>query len=211
MFKHEDYIYCLHSRRRLRKVRSRSNYILKQVSGTPEEGHDHSKPNHAVNNTDQSPMLIKREPINDDGTLAHSTINRGYHNTWHKQQRPLPIPRAPDSGISTDAEMDGVVLTPEPPSPGSVGTLSSVFSTFKPSALTSVWRRSFRDQIENNYIVDGSADDGPYYFKVDPVCTLREQHIGCRVKPDVVTGCKLPGRGDHTIHWADRKHCQVHM
>lgn len=158
----------------------------------PEEEQDVAKANGNSSNTDRSPMLIKREPIHDDETLSHATL-RSYHNTWQKQQRPLPIPRAPDSGIGTDPEMDGILLTPEPPSPGS--TLSSVFTSFRPSHLQAL-ESEFPGSNRNNYIVDGRADDGPYYFKVDPAVSLRE-HGGCRVKPDVVTGCNCHVTGQH--------------
>ena len=175
----------------MRKVRSRSNYILKQVAGIE----DGAKAN-LDGTLDRTPMLI-RQPASHSGT-----INRDYLS-WQRR-RPLPIPKPLED--SAERDTDRVLLTPEGlptplgiteslpvvdlPTPSSpVEDMSpSRFSTFRPSQRLEA---DIRDTPKNAYIVDSvsmHSDTTPYYFKLDPSMSRKGHHM---CKPDVVQGCAI--------------------
>lgn len=172
----------------MRKVRSRSNYILKQVTG----GEDPSKPN-MDGTLDRAPMLIRREPASQNGTVSRDYLS------W-QMRRPLPIPKPLEDSAERDTER--ILLTPDslpspvslpppdlpPPSPIEEEVSPSRFSTFRPSQRL---QTDFRDSPKNAYVVDGSSGrhhDGPYYFKLDPSMAPKVHHT---CTPDVVHGCAI--------------------
>nr|UCK81576.1 Gal-binding and CUB domains containing receptor 5 [Arenicola marina] len=166
-------------RRRRRKVRSRSNYILKQVAdgvvGDPKPCMDY--------HSDRTPMLLKREGV------ECSTMPRQHLGTWQRS-RPLPLPRpTSDSGI----DQDGMTLTPDTP--------SSVFMTFRPDfdprASLQLPPGAYGSYITDCNPCTPHRGEGPYYFKLDPTgapVTSRlhsphSPHGPC--KPDIVSTCSI--------------------
>lgn len=98
-------------------MRSRSNYILKPVS---ECGDEANKLACSECHTDCTPMLYKREAI-DECSMATGTpcLRRHYSCSWPRN-RPLPTPvngsrstpGTPHDDL-VDVELDGVILAPE--------------------------------------------------------------------------------------------------
>ncbi len=161
-------------RRRRRKVRSRSNYILKQVS---ESNQEECKPStDCQSHNDRTPMLRRERPGHECATLPRTV------GTW-QSTRPLPLPRpTSDSGI----DQDGTTLSPDSPSP--------VFMTFRPDFQAD--RNCLQiPGIPTNYAVSSDCNpvcplEAPYYFKLDPgVSAQALNHPLCR--PDVVNTCSL--------------------
>ena len=181
----------------MRKVRSRSNYILKQVGSEDTL----SKPNHDCHPGDRQPMLIKRECVSHNGTLVR--VDRD--NTWTRT-RPLPRPILTHQHLRDEALAchERLVLTPDtlpspeslpmgdlppPPSPLLLEDLSpSRFSTFRPSDRLEM---DSQQAQRNAYVVgEGhSHSDAPYYFKLDP--RMSPSGSGHVCKPDVLQGCAI--------------------
>lgn len=134
-------------RRRRMKIRSRSNYFLRQVAaGEASDKMD------AESRADRAPMLLRR-----DSSVTDS-IRRDYINTPHMRGRPLPVPRMCDSAAEQE-----VILTTDicrSPQQNEAATMKR-FSTFRPPRGDGGSGMGF--------------GEGPYYFQLDPNVARRDQ------------------------------------
>ncbi|KAK2150342.1 hypothetical protein LSH36_410g02008 [Paralvinella palmiformis] len=164
-------------RRRRRKIRSRSNYILKHINENNVNDMTStltSKADVDAANADRTPM-IKRERVHS----TPGTLTRHYLDTWQRT-RPLPVPRpTSDSGIDQDPE--AVTLTPD--SPG-------IFVTFRPDYETSLLAGG-QHLTSSTYPQDLRDRGTPYYFKVDPAQRATASEYGSSGRPDVLSTCNL--------------------
>ena len=166
------------SRRRRRKIRSRSNYVLKHIGDNNVDevtstltGLTSKADVEIAVNTDRTPM-IKRDRVQS----TPGTLTRHYLETWQRT-RPLPVPRpTSDSGIDQDPE--AVTLTPD--SPG-------IFMTFRPDFVTD------GHHVTATYPQDLRDRGTPYYFKVDPGQRSAQDYAtsGSGGGPDVLSTCNL--------------------
>ncbi|ELU04550.1 hypothetical protein CAPTEDRAFT_207346 [Capitella teleta] len=106
-------------RRRRRKVRSRSNYILKPVS---DDINDLNKSTCSECHTDCTPMLIKRSSVDECSLTASTPCSRRQYACSWPRNRPLPVPSSamrPSEVDLNDLEADGGLLSSELHTPGS--------------------------------------------------------------------------------------------
>ena len=192
----------LYFRRRRRRIQSRSNYLLKNISGDgcgDGQGSGLKQPTGGTASQDCEPILAKRSASLSSHRSQQSREQRSDYScavgTWGHNKRPSKSAVTTPSGESNprvrhmssdDILNEQTGLTSQQSCAtlprGSVPRLN-VFTTFKPP-----------EHIEGFVTPDGrghecfrTSEDSPYYFKLD-VGDSKDTLDGIH-KPDIVHGC----------------------
>jgi len=128
------------------KIRSRSNYFLRQVAaGEASDKLD------VEGRADRAPMLLRR-----DSSVTDS-MRRDYINTPHMRGRPLPVPRMCDGAPEPEVILTTDICTSPRPNEATLKR----FSTFRPA--------------RGDGAMGAGYGEGPYYFQLDPNVARRDQ------------------------------------